>query len=196
MSIFTPKYNIQFFFFIVILLVLFFSGTKSVFASASNGTIDSIYKYAWGEDMGWINFGCDEGCDVEVTDNNISGYVWSSNFGWINLNPSNGGVKNTDEGVLSGYAWSSNLGWINFDGVTIGTDGRFLGYATVKSTNSRISFSCKNGDSCDDANFGVKTDWQYAKFRQRSGSIIVRPTLPVVFFHQLLSLQILPPSLM
>ena len=136
----------------------FFSAPIAL-ASNTDGTIDSTYKYAWGENLGWINFGTSGG-NVHVTDAGLSGYAWSENYGWINLNPSKSGVKNNGYGILSGYAWGENLGWINFSGVAIDTEGNFTGYATVVNTNSRISFNCSNTDSCSDSNFKVKTDWR------------------------------------
>jgi len=136
-------------------------------ASETNGTIDTTYKYAWGENTGWINFGCDN-CSVAVTDSGITGYAWSSQYGWINLNPDNSGVSNTDAGVLSGYAWGSIIGWINFSGVTINSSGEFVGYATVDSDSSQISFNCVNDTSCSSSDFKVKTDWRPASARTSS----------------------------
>jgi len=158
-------------FIFIIFLSFFFYNPKTVLASETNGTIDSTYKYAWGENIGWINFGCDN-CNVAITDSALSGYAWSSQYGWINLSPNQGGntgVQNTSEGVLSGYAWSSNLGWINFSGVTINTSGEFLGYATVKSDSSQINFNCANASSCGSADFKVKTDWRPASVRRVAG---------------------------
>src|SRR3989344_3547944 len=99
---------------VLVLVLLFASSFLSpnlVFASDTNGTIDSTYKYAWGENIGWINFGCDN-CDVSVTDAGLSGYALSETVGWINL----GDVVNDGEGNLSGYAWGENIGWIIFGG--------------------------------------------------------------------------------
>ena len=103
-----------------------------VLASGTTGTIDSTDKYAWSENLGWINFGTTEG-NVQVTDSGLSGYAWVENAGWINLNPSNGGVDNDVNGNLSGYAWGENTGWINFN--------------------------CSNKDSCGTVDYKVKTDW-------------------------------------
>ncbi|MFA5778350.1 MAG: carboxypeptidase-like regulatory domain-containing protein [Candidatus Paceibacterota bacterium] len=158
---------ILFRFFIVVLLLFF--GTKLVFASETNGIIDGNYKYAWGENIGWINFGCDN-CNVNVTDDGLSGYAWSTQYGWINLDPTTSGVQNNGQGLLSGYAWSPNLGWINFNGVTISSNGYFLGYATIESDSSQINFNCTNADSCSGADFKVKTDWKPASARQSGGS--------------------------
>jgi hypothetical protein len=165
-------------------------------ASLSNGTIDAVYKYAWGENIGWINFGCD-GCNVVITDSSITGYGWSTQYGWINLNPTTSGVINDGEGTLSGFAWSSNLGWINFTGVTINTSGEFLGYATVDSDSSQINFNCATGASCASADFKVKTDWIPASVRpvpvsEEGGSSGSAPSSPSATIPSLLPALIFP----
>ncbi len=99
-----------------------------VLASTTNGKVDSTYKYAWSENIGWINFGC-ANCSVSITNSVITGYAWSNSYGWINLNPSSSGVVNNSDGVLSGQAWGNNTGWIDFSGVTIDSSGYFNGYA-------------------------------------------------------------------
>ncbi|MFH1188137.1 MAG: carboxypeptidase-like regulatory domain-containing protein [bacterium] len=131
---------------------------KFVFASSTNGTINSVYKYGWSENIAWINFGLSAG-DIHVTDAGISGYAWSSNYGWINLNPPGSGVKNNGAGTFSGSAWGENTGWINFSGVSIDSDGYFNGYASGDVTG-RISFNCSNTNSCADSDFKVQTDWR------------------------------------
>ncbi|MBI2630993.1 carboxypeptidase regulatory-like domain-containing protein [Candidatus Nomurabacteria bacterium] len=153
------------FLFGILASVLFYASLAD--ASDTNGRIDSVYKYAWGENTGWINFGCDN-CGVAITDTAVTGYAWSSQFGWINLNPTTSGVLNTAEGTLSGFAWSSSLGWINFTGVTIGATGEFVGYATVDSNSSQINFNCSTGGSCSGSDFKVKTDWRPASVRPGS----------------------------
>ena len=152
-------------------------GASFAFASDTIGNVDGTYKYAWGENIGWVNFDCDE-CDVAITDSGLTGYAWSSNFGWINLNPDNSGVSNDGEGTLSGYAWASNLGWINFSGVTIGEDGEFEGFAAIDSDASQINFNCANGDSCASADFKVKTDWRPAHTRSSGTTSGSRPSSP------------------
>ncbi len=150
---------------------------SSALASETDGVIDGAYKYAWGENIGWINFGCDN-CNVQITDTEITGNAWSSQFGWINLAPTTSGVKNDGAGVLSGYAWSSNLGWIDFTGVTINTSGELLGYATLKSDSSQINFNCATGNSCASADFKIKTDWRPASMRSSGGSSGSAPRNP------------------
>lgn len=128
---------------VLLLCVLFLLGSfSSAFASTTDGTIDSVNKYAWGENLGWINFGTIGG-NVHITDTGLTGYAWSTNFGWINLSPTGGGVKNDGAGNLSGYAWSEQTGYINFSGVAINSSGVFTGTATG-AIAGRISFDCTN----------------------------------------------------
>ena len=82
--------------------------------TALAGNIDSENKYAYGENVGWINFEPSQGPGITVTDSAVTGKAWGENVGWINLSPSNGGVENDGAGNLSGYAWGENKGWINF----------------------------------------------------------------------------------
>jgi len=145
----------------IFILLGLFGLVTFVSASITDGIIDSTYSWAWGENIGWLNFGwgCPH-CNVHITDSAITGYVWNENYGWINLNPSFGGVKNNAEGTLSGYAWGESTGWINFSGVTINSSGVFGGTASGDITGT-ISFTCNN---C-----GVTTDWRPASTRGGGG---------------------------
>ncbi|MDE2019281.1 MAG: hypothetical protein KGJ13_02955 [Patescibacteria group bacterium] len=136
-----------------LILIPFFA-----FASGSDGTIDSTSKYAWGDYLGWVNFGATNG-NVQVTKSTLAGYVWSENYGWINLSPAGSGVTNNCSGQLGGYAWGENTGYINFGGVSINGSGKFTGEAVVlglgssgSSTLGEINFDCSN---C-----AVQTDWR------------------------------------
>ncbi|MCF7906409.1 peptidoglycan-binding protein [Patescibacteria group bacterium] len=147
----------------LLILILSLIFPVNILASASEGEIDDEYKYAWSENIGWINFDTTNG-NIIIKDDEITGYAWSENLGWINLNPNTSGVQNDNEGNLSGYAWGENTGWINFSEVTIDNDGYFNGYATGDITG-RISFNCENTDSCDSSNFKVRTDWRHLSLR-------------------------------
>ena len=138
-----------------------------VSASETVGTIVGQNTYAWGENMGWINFAPTDAhasyLGLTVTDTAVAGYAWSKEFGWINFSPTNSGqgVVNTSSGALSGRAWSSALGWINFAGVSINTSGVFTGVAGTEGSDAgRISFDC--------AHCTVATDWRPASARTRS----------------------------
>jgi len=141
-----------------------------VFASSTDGTIDSTYKYVWSENGGWLNFGTSEG-DVHISDSALLGYAWSENFGWISLNcanddscaTSNYKVANDGEGNLSGYAYGENVGWIDFappyGGVTINGAGDFYGYAYGENIGW-VVFNCATTNSCASADYKVKTDYR------------------------------------
>lgn len=140
------------------------------FASNTDGTIDTTYKYAWGENIGWINFGTTEG-NVHITDSVMTGYAWSENIGWIPLNCSNDNscnavnykISNNGNGVLSGYSYSADTGYINFaptnGGVTISSSGELQGYAWGENIGWMV-FNCATTNSCGTADYKVKTDWR------------------------------------
>lgn len=132
----------------VIGLSFFFYGPAFAISDI-DGVIDANYKYAWGQKLGWVNFGATNG-GVVVSDGQLTGYVWSEHYGWINLNPANGGVTNNAYGELSGSAWGEKVGWIDFSNASISTLGQFAGYAEG-GIAGRISFDCSG---CV-----VRTDW-------------------------------------
>lgn len=158
-----------------------------LFASVTDGTIDTLNRYAWGENIGWIDFGATGG-NVRVNDSALSGYAWSENLGWISLNCANDNscstvsfrVANTSAGVLSGHAWSENAGWIDFQpvngGVTIDGDGIFNGYAWGENIGW-VSFNCINTNSCGGVDFKVQTDWRPSNVRpqQTQNAVIYLP---------------------
>ena len=115
----------------------------------SAGTVLSSHKYAWSNNVGYINFE-----NVIVGDSALSGYAWSANKGFIKFNPARGGVLNDGVGNLLGSAWGEQLGWIDFSNVHIDANGKFFGTATGTLVGT-ITFDCKN--YCD-----VQTDWRKA----------------------------------
>ena len=56
---------------------------------------------------------------VNDGDGNLSGYAWGENVGWINFAPMGGGVTIDDEGKFDGWAWGENIGWIHFNNLSI-----------------------------------------------------------------------------
>ncbi len=175
--------------FIYVALLTFLIFPPHVFASSTDGTIDSAYKYAWGENISWFNFGTAEG-NVHITDSALTGYAWGENIGWISLNCSNDSscgtvdykVANDGEGILTGYAWSENTGWINFNptygGVTINSSGEFLGYAWGENIGW-IVFNCSTANSCGTVDYKVKTDWRPRSARTTSASAVANAGLPI-----------------
>jgi hypothetical protein len=115
-------------------------------AAMGQSNIDETNKFAWGENIGWLNFrdaGSPAGNQgANVGPRFLSGFVWSENCGWINLgdgtpsngvsyaNPTGGSVVGVPDfgvnrdpvsGNLSGFAWGENIGWINFGGGALAT---------------------------------------------------------------------------
>jgi len=133
--------------------------------------IDSTNKWAWGTNVGWINF-ADTNGGVTVYSDHLEGYAWAENIGWIRLGTYTGGgshtyandaantygVNNDGVGNLSGYAWGTNVGWINFNPsdsqVTIDpVSGDFDGYAWAENVGW-IHFKNTTGNA-----YKVNTTW-------------------------------------
>jgi len=112
------------------------------------GNIDAGARFAWAENLGWVNLAPEQGgVTVHFNGENgwLSGFAWSENAGWIrfgaatggpyaNTTVANWGVNLAAAGALSGFAWGENIGWIRFDpahgGVAIDrTSGAFAGFA-------------------------------------------------------------------
>jgi hypothetical protein len=113
--------------------------------------IDNAHKFAWGENIGWLNWrDANAGSQgVQVSSTFLQGFVWAENVGWINTGNGGAPYANTDGsnfgvnigggGFLNGFAWGENIGWINFNtqpfvGPDVGARfdsaaGRFRGYA-------------------------------------------------------------------
>lgn len=97
-------------------------------------------QYAYGENIGWLNFEPGGGEGVQAANDKLTGYVWAENIGWVSLScentssceTANYGVSNDGGGELAGYAWAANVGW--------------------------ISFSCENTGSCGTVDYGVTID--------------------------------------
>lgn len=138
---------------------------------ADNTGTDPANKYAWGENVGWVNAApTNAGQTVSVHfDGNegwLSGYVWGENIGWIkmgadsggpyvNTTSNNWGVNLASNGKLSGYAWGQNVGWISFshaqcDAAINTTNGAFSGHAWGEN----IGWLSFNGSFPD---YGVRT---------------------------------------
>jgi hypothetical protein len=95
-------------------------------------TIDSVNKYAYGANIGWMDWSGGTGqtaTGAVIGAYVCSGYIYSANVGWINLGsgaPANGidyqnlsandfGVNQDGLGNLRGYAYGANVGWLNFE---------------------------------------------------------------------------------
>jgi len=97
--------------------------------SAQTATpINATNKYAYGANLGWIDWRGDTNNGAVIGEYVCSGYIYAANVGWIHLgggspanliqyqnNASNDyGVNHDGLGNLRGYAYGANIGWINF----------------------------------------------------------------------------------
>ncbi len=92
-------------------------------------TIDAANNYAYGANIGWMDWTGDTVNGVVIGEYVCSGYIYSANVGWINLGsgtPANQiqyqndsatdfGVNCDSAGNLTGYAYGANIGWITFE---------------------------------------------------------------------------------
>lgn len=128
--------------------------------------ITRICKDASCASFGRVNWKPTGSTPVTITDSGITGYAWGDEIGWINFNPTDSGVTiNPSTGALSGYAYANTGSWINFNptdvaggtdvGVTINAEGQFAGWAWVSGANGGwMKFDCALPATC------VKTDWR------------------------------------
>lgn len=100
-----------------------------VLTSQATTTIDAANKYAYGANVGWMDFRGDATNGAVIGEYVCSGYLYSANVGWVsfgNGSPANHiryqnntandfGVNQDGLGNLRGYAYGANIGWINFE---------------------------------------------------------------------------------
>lgn len=100
--------------------------------AAGDTTINSAQRFAYGANIGWVNFRWDAGSPGQgatIGQFFCSGHIYGANVGWIDLgngSPANGiaysnssgsdfGVNHDGGGRLSGFAYGANIAWIKFD---------------------------------------------------------------------------------
>src|SRR6478735_6082454 len=117
-----------------------FQSLLPLFAALSlhaDTTISASNSFAYGANIGWLNWRGDVTHGAVIGEYVCSGYIWSGNVGWISLGsgtPENGvqygnasatdfGVNLTQQSIrggvpraqLRGFAYGANIGWINFE---------------------------------------------------------------------------------
>lgn len=114
--------------FVGLALALSFVLLPSSFVRAAT-TINSVNKFAYGANIGWMDWRGDTNNGAVIGEYVCSGFIYAANVGWINLGsgaPTNGiqyqnvssndfGVNHDGLGNLRGYAYGANIGWINFE---------------------------------------------------------------------------------
>ena len=48
---------------------------------------------------------------------NLRGYAWGANIGWLNFEATGAPKVDLRTGILTGYAWSANCGWISLSNI-------------------------------------------------------------------------------
>lgn len=153
-------------------LVLICLAGVLVLRAGAGSTIDGSDRYAFGANVGWLDWLADTNDGALAGDYTLSGYVYSANVGWVNLGngaPANGiyyqnnsatdyGVNNDGLGNLTGYAWSANVGWITFE--------QTYGQPKVNMLNGQLSGYAWSANcgwiSLSNSVASVKTDSLYA----------------------------------
>ena len=91
-------------------------------------SINSANRFAYGANIGWVDWRGDVVSGAVISEFGCSGYIYSANVGWIHLGdgtPANGiryannsaadfGVNHDGSGNLRGFAYGANIGWLNF----------------------------------------------------------------------------------
>jgi len=152
-------------------------------------TINSANHFAYGANLGWLDWRGDIANGARLGEYVCSGYVYAANVGWINLgggSPTNGiyyqnvsandfGVNQDGLGNLRGYAYGANIGWLNFENtgapkVDMKT-GKISGYAYSANCgwiSLSNAFAFVQTDSlapgADTDGDGIADAWEYAHF--------------------------------
>src|SRR5947199_5005503 len=101
----------------------------SLALSGATTAINATNKFAYGANLGWVDWRGNTNSGAVIGEYVCSGYIWAANVGWIHLGsnaPANGiqyqnnfasdyGVNHDGQGNLRGYAYGANIGWINFE---------------------------------------------------------------------------------
>jgi len=112
------------------ILLVILGGFPGLAAVHADSTIDTVDRYSYGANIGWVNWKHDpsapEGASLEPY--LLRGRIYAANVGWIDLGdgvPDDGvfyshtngdwGVNHDGTGGLSGWAYGANIGWVRFD---------------------------------------------------------------------------------
>jgi hypothetical protein len=167
------------------------SNSTSTTGGTPTGFIDPVYRYAWNDYIGWLDFGYGAG-SVAVESDHLSGYAYNVNVGEISLDCATsphtpeGNIcdqssyrvfHSSSTGDLSGWAWNDEIGWISFNCAdpdvcetsnykvnASTTNGMFTGYAW-NDIVGWISFNCADPNVCGTSDYKVSTagasGWSY-----------------------------------
>jgi len=122
-------------------------------------TINSVNKFAYGANLGWMDWRGDAASGAAIGEFICTGDIYAANVGWIRLGsgtPANGiryqnnaaadyGVNHDGFGNLRGYAFGANIGWLIFtnrDANGAGYDGPKVDLLTGRMSGFVWSANC------------------------------------------------------
>jgi hypothetical protein len=120
-------------------------------ASHAATTINAVNRFAYGANIGWMDWRGDVASGAVIGAFVCSGSIYAANVGWISLGdgtPANGvryannsgadsGVNHDGAGNLTGYAYGANIGWLTF--TNRAADGTVYNGPRVDLLSGRLS---------------------------------------------------------
>jgi len=111
---------------LVLLATLVLSACR---AATADSTINATNRYAYGANVGWLDWRADGTNGAAIGEYVCSGCLYGPNVGWVWLGggaPTSGiryanrsandcGVNVLSNGLLRGFAWSPAVGWLAFE---------------------------------------------------------------------------------
>ena len=133
------------------LCLVLLAGALVVPPSYAASTINTVNRFAYGANLGWMDWRGDVANGAVIGAFVCSGHIYAANVGWISLGdgtPANGvryannsgadfGVNHDGAGNLTGRAYGANIGWLTF--TNRASDGSIYGGPTVNLINGRLS---------------------------------------------------------
>src|SRR5258708_7089239 len=109
--------------------ILLLGSLATLRASAPPSTINATNRYAYGANIGWVDWRGYTNGGAVIGQYVCSGYIYAANVGWIflgsgaptnsiqyqNLSADDSRINQDGFGNLRGFAYGANIGWINFE---------------------------------------------------------------------------------
>jgi len=159
-----------------------------VWAASAASTINATNRYAYGANVGWLDWRGDDTNGAIIGTFICAGYLYGANVGWLHLgsgSPVNGyaygnlgtndyGVNHDGAGNLRGYAYGANIGWVAFETQGAPTvdllTGNLSGYAYganvgwISLSNAQAFVQTDALDTGPDTDGdGIPDQWEYAR---------------------------------
>ena len=129
----------------------------------TNDGIGGLRGYAWGENVGWISFSCQNvpntcastgnyGVTIDPITGQFGGSAWGENIGWINFGHTQTGYRITTSAVTDGdVAFPTDLCPFDAGGPHVNTDGNNTALGlTGQDSLGDVCDPDDDGDGCND----------------------------------------------